>query len=98
MGLMKKFHWKTRIKLGGALAAGGICLLCGFFSVGMFAEPEAAPTNPLTRVAGAADAVRIEAPQGTPGAMESCGALIAQQSSGRDLEILLDVLTQTQMA
>ena len=67
-------------------------------SVGMFAEPEAAPTNPLTRVAGAADAVRIEAPQGTPGAMESCGALIAQQSSGRDLEILLDVLTQTEMA
>lgn len=95
---MKPFHWKIRIKLGGALAAGGLCLLCGFFSAGMFAEPKTAAVSPLTRVTGGADAVRIEDPQKTPGAMESCGALIARQSGDQDLELLLDVLTQTEIA
>ncbi len=100
MGAVKqgKYNKTIRLKLGGALAAGGICLLCGFFSAGMFSEPKAQAPSPLARVTGASEAVRIDAPEGTPGMIESCGALIARQPADRDLEILLDILEQTEIA
>ena len=91
---MRSIHPKIRLKLGGALAAGGICLLCGFFSVGLFSEPEIKPVDPLESVAGARSAVRIESPQGQTGAaaMEVCLELLSEGGGEQDFQLLTQIL------
>lgn len=92
---MRSIHPKIRLKLGGALAAGGICLLCGLFSVGLFSEPERKPADPLKSVAGAEYAVRIERPRRQPGAaaMEVCQQLLSDEGEReQELELLNDIL------